>query len=532
MSPKLILPVLVVVPYLVLGLAGPAAGQCILANPSFEITAGGGAFLSGWNQFGDVGSVAEAIHGSVAARVSGPDDGGWDVSAVWQSRDGEAGERWEVTGHVRHPASAPLTGASIAMVNIEWHDAGGLIDYESFTVADAGSPTDEFLDFSLLSSAAPAGTVEIHLLLGVLQSPDEPSPDVYFDQVTLFSTTPPTLDDMQWDDFPSGRTLDFAGRTWQVKGTGYYGPGPSYFAHYEDNVWADGDGLHMTIKDLGGLWFSTEVVLEEALGYGDYVFTTRGALDLLDPHAVFGLFIWQYGPCWDDSYLWWNPYNEIDVEISRWNDVNREIAQFVAQPFDWGGNITRFDATFGADELSSHAFNWLPDRVEYRSWRGGPEDESPENMIHEWIYTGPHIPRPEQPRVHINLWQYNGAPATDQEVVVDDFTFVPYDEPTDAPDLPASFAPVARLFPASPNPFNPSTTIRYELRRDGPVEIAVYDVAGARVRTLVNGFATSGEHRVTWNGRDDAGDRLASGVYLCSLRVADVRETRRMMLIK
>ena len=40
-------------------------------------------------------------------------------------------------------------------------------------------------------------------------------------------------------------------------------------------------------------------------------------------------------------------------------------------------------------------------------------------MIHSWTYTGPHIPRPEQPRVHINLWQFDGPPASDQEVIID-----------------------------------------------------------------------------------------------------------------
>ena len=117
----------------------------------------------------------------------------------------------------------------------------------------------------------------------------------------------------EWIDFPGGRTVDFANRTWRVKGPGYYGPGPSNFCHLPACVWVDGVGLHLTIQNVGGAWNSTEVVLEDALGYGDYVFTLRGSVDLLDVHAVLRLFIWQYGPCWDPGYLWWNPYNEVDV---------------------------------------------------------------------------------------------------------------------------------------------------------------------------------------------------------------------------
>ncbi len=514
-----------------------AFGQCILTNPSFEIGGQGGAVFGGWNQFGAVGSVNDSYHGSVAARVTGPDYGGWDVSAYWQSQDCQAGERWEITGHVRHPSSSPLTGQNIALVNIEWRDAlGDLIDYDTFTIADTSSPLDEYIDFSLLSTAAPTGTLEARLLLGVLQSPDDLPSDVHFDEVTFYSTTPPTIDDLQWSDFPGGRTLEFAGRIWRVKGPGYYGPGPSNFCHLPDCVWVDGEGrLHLSIKLQGSTWTSTEVVLDQALGYGDYIFTTKGAIDLLDIHAVLGLFIWQYGPCWDPSYLWWNPYNEIDVEISRWGDPGRDVAQFVVQPYDWGGNISRFDASFGSEELSSYAFNWLPDHLEFRSWRGGSADESPENMIHEWTYTGAHIPRPEQPRVHLNLWQYGGAPATEQEVIFDDFAFMPADGYTgivNEPAAPSPFEPAARLYPAMPNPFNPRTTIRYALLRDGIVDISVYDVSGAHVRTLVNDFVVAGEHETDWNGRNGGGKRMASGVYLCRLQTGDVTQAQRMVLVE
>ena len=119
------------------------------------------------------------------------------------------------------------------------------------------------------------------------------------------------------------------------------------------------------------------MVTEEALGYGDYILTTVGRLDLLDPQAVLGIFLWEYGPCWDDSYTWWNAFNEIDIEYSRWQNPSSDIGQFVAQPYDWPGNISRFDATFGEGEVTSHAMRWLPDRVEYRVWRGGPTTSRP-----------------------------------------------------------------------------------------------------------------------------------------------------------
>lgn len=410
--------------------------QSIPANPSFEITDSGDNNFAGWNQFGQTGSSTQAVHGSLAAKVSGQNSGDLNVSGYWQLLEGEPGEQWQVSGHVLNPSSAPLSGGSFALVNVEWRSSTNvLIGYDTFTVANAASTVDEYLAFSFLSSPAPAGTAAIHFLLGVLQNAGDPAPDVLYDQVNCYSTTYPTIDDMQWTDFPGGTTLEFSDRIWRVKGPGWYGPGNNYFSNLPQSVWVDAeDRLHLTIKQISNVWNSTEVTLSDALGYGDYIFTTLSALDQLDIRAVLGLFLWQYGPSGTPPGSWWNPYNEIDVEYGRWGNAGNQIGQFVAQPWDWTGNMFRYDATFGAQQLSSHAFNWLPDRVEFRSWYGGPEDESPANMISAWTYYGPHVPLPEQPRVHLNLWYIATPLAADQEVIIDEFTFIPTG--TQIPEIP------------------------------------------------------------------------------------------------
>ncbi|MBP6876301.1 MAG: hypothetical protein KBD56_09535 [Candidatus Eisenbacteria bacterium] len=524
--------------FFAMALAGePAMAQCILANPSFELNGSGGTVFGGWNQFGVCGRVTAAVHGAQAARVSGPNNGGWDVSAFWQRLDSEPGEQWEVTGHVRHSGQRPLTGESRAIVNIEWRDAAGeLIDYDSFAVADPSTPADDYQDFMIVSAPAPAGTVAIHFLLGVLQAPGAPVPDVLYDQVTIYSTSSPTMDDLQWNDFPGGRTLAFAGRTWRVKGPGYYGPGPNVFCDDPSCTWVDMQGqLHLTLAYRSGTWRSTEVVLEDALGYGDYIVTTVGRLDLLDRYAVLGIFLWQYGPCWDDSYLWWNPYDEIDFEYSRWGDPSGDLGQFVVQPFDYPGNLERFNPTFAEGEVVSHAMRWLPDRVEFRVWRGGPEDEATSPLIHAWTYSGPHIPRPEQPRLHLNLWKLqDGNPSTNQEVVFQDFTFVPegaaalQEERDSRPERPA----IARLLPPQPSIIDSGTSIRFDLARGGMVDLAVFSPDGRRVRTLLNAFVPSGLHAADWDGRDDARRAVDSGVYLIRLKGAGFVETGRVTLLK
>lgn len=524
-------------PLLAAGLSGRASGQCILANPSFEIAGQGGASFGGWSQFGNVGAVTGAVHGNWAARASGP-GGAWAVSGFWQAQTAAPGERWTVTGHVRHPSTKPLTGQCGALVNVEWRDAADqLISYDSFTVATAASPVDEFLPFSVQSQPAPAGTASIHLLLGVLQSPGAPSPDAHFDQITIASDGQPSLDELQWSDFPGGRSLDFAGRSWRVKGPGYYGPGPNVFSDDPECVWVDGQGrLHLTLAQRAGGWTSTEVVAEAALGYGDYIVTTAGRLDLLDRFAICGLFLWQYGPCWDDAYLWWNPYNEVDIEYGRWGDPEREIGQFVAQPWDWPGNLEHFDFAIAEGERISHAMRWLSDRVEYRVWRGGADEEASAPLVASWTYSGPHVPRPEQPRLHLNLWKHpGGTPAAAQEVIVESVHFLPAGGGSAMDGDPAhelASGPAGWLAPAAPNPFNPATTLRFTLVRETSIALEVFDLAGRQLRSLASGPWPAGNHALSWDGRDAMGRALPSGVYLVHLRGAGCADSQRVVLIK
>ena len=91
----------------------------------------------------------------------------------------------------------------------------------------------------------------------------------------------------------------------------------------------------------------------------------------------------------------------------------------------------------------------------------------------------------------------------------------------------------ARLAQNHPNPFNPATTIAYELEGDSPVHLAVYDLAGRLVRTLVAGRVMGpGRHEAVFDGRDGTGRLLPGGVYFYRLRAGGEVLTRRMALVK
>ena len=89
-----------------------------------------------------------------------------------------------------------------------------------------------------------------------------------------------------------------------------------------------------------------------------------------------------------------------------------------------------------------------------------------------------------------------------------------------------------KLMQNYPNPFNPSTQIGYTLISAGPTKLEVYNMMGQRIRTLVDEERPAGSYRVMWDGRDDSGNRVVSGVYFYRLQTAKSVVTKRMILVK
>ena len=83
-----------------------------------------------------------------------------------------------------------------------------------------------------------------------------------------------------------------------------------------------------------------------------------------------------------------------------------------------------------------------------------------------------------------------------------------------------------------PNPFNPSTTIRFNLSEPQQAKVAVYDVSGHLIKTLLDEFTHSGEQTIEWNGRDGSGRAVSSGSYFVRLQGDRVSEVRKVMLVR
>ena len=84
----------------------------------------------------------------------------------------------------------------------------------------------------------------------------------------------------------------------------------------------------------------------------------------------------------------------------------------------------------------------------------------------------------------------------------------------------------------TPNPFNPVTTLQYDLPEDAMVNITIYDMIGRQVKTLINGSQTAGYKTTQWNATNDKNEPVSAGIYLYEIQAGDFKETKKMVLLK
>jgi flagellar hook assembly protein FlgD len=95
-------------------------------------------------------------------------------------------------------------------------------------------------------------------------------------------------------------------------------------------------------------------------------------------------------------------------------------------------------------------------------------------------------------------------------------------------NLPSAFT----LKQNYPNPFNPTTTIDYAIFRAGEYELAVYNLLGQKIRTLLSSQLTAGDYRAQWDGRNETGQKVGSGIYFYRLSGQNLTLTRKMVLMR
>jgi hypothetical protein len=139
----------------------------------------------------------------------------------------------------------------------------------------------------------------------------------------------------------------------------------------------------------------------------------------------------------------------------------------------------------------------------------------------------------DQTETDPGVWIFDTAADTTIIAEPIDVGLPPFDITFSIPGFAEAETPaVTSLEQNYPNPFNPVTTIRFALAREGRVSLVVYDVAGRRIRTLVDRSLPAGAHSVEWDGLGDAGAEVQSGVYLYRLRTAAGTETKKAILLR
>jgi flagellar hook assembly protein FlgD len=101
-------------------------------------------------------------------------------------------------------------------------------------------------------------------------------------------------------------------------------------------------------------------------------------------------------------------------------------------------------------------------------------------------------------------------------------------EISDSDIIPETFA----LYANYPNPFNPTTTISYDLPKRSQVTLGIYNILGKQIKTLVNQSQDAGNRIAVWDGTDNLGRQVSAGVYLYQIQAGEFTQTRKMLLLK
>ena len=216
--------------------------------------------------------------------------------------------------------------------------------------------------------------------------------------------------------FAPTKPIKFSGYDWAVR-TIASNRGGSYNVYDPNNVWTDPSGaLHMRITNASGLWYCAQLALTRSLGYGTYILTVRD-VSHLEPAEV--LSIYTFDEWHGDQY-----YREMDVEISRWGDANRQNnAQYGVQPFYIPGNVYPFKAPAGP---LTYSMRWESGKVAFATARTS-SDGSAGALVSEHEFTSG-VPSPGQEQVKLDFYVIPSEKYPVQEageVVIDKFQYLP-----------------------------------------------------------------------------------------------------------
>jgi hypothetical protein len=219
------------------------------------------------------------------------------------------------------------------------------------------------------------------------------------------------------------------GRKWTITSGGMAGVAKGD----PSNVFVDQNGyLHLRIVKRDGTFTAAELFSVESLGFGTYQWQIEGAVDNMDKSTVLGLF--PYGP---KAGIGVDAENEIDIEFSRWNETCHGCnADFTFYPStgnkSLGPKEDNFTIHLNGVTLITARFEWTSTRIVATIMSGLEPIGTTANVLETLTFSPPdyaaRIPQVPLP-LGMNFWCFKTTPATDQEIILRNFQFVPSPEP-------------------------------------------------------------------------------------------------------
>jgi hypothetical protein len=199
--------------------------------------------------------------------------------------------------------------------------------------------------------------------------------------------SPPPEVDITDLAYRKGDKIHFSGRDWVVKKyeNAMWGPGPNFFSGNEEDITIDNQGyLHMKVVKRDNKWMSTEIIGQDRLGYGTYIFTVDGNFESMPDNIVLGLFTW------DDNSFQTEANSEVDIEMGKWGiPSDPSTLQYGVQPINFGTlfpeRMKRQSYPTGSmNGVTTHSFLWSPDSIVWHSYTG--EKVEPSKQFGYWKF--------------------------------------------------------------------------------------------------------------------------------------------------
>lgn len=251
----------------------------------------------------------------------------------------------------------------------------------------------------------------------------------------------------------------------------------------------------------------------------------EGKYDHLNRHIVFHNNAWVVD---EQVQTYWQ---SVDAPLPL-SQTNLWVSDSSRAVMDLDATIQEHDNvhTTATLKLESEYLTRMIHRTE--DYRDNQAFDYPDYATYFWQYEHDGDATTTEWPMHEDLRYSVGSPAATASTTggpVGDPRWIPYlNVGSETEELPSQVA----LDQNYPNPFNPSTEIAFTLSQAGSVTLTVYNLLGQKVRTLVDANLSGGAHRYTWNGRDDSGQGVSSGVYLYTLNAGGRSMTKKMSLIK